>query len=448
MERYSGHRYGKENRFKEEKPPAILRKKKPAILKIFALSAVGIFGLLSTAEAPAGYGDKVGCVSHDLLQKKEPFFCYKIKLPVFSAPQIKEKKLSPFNPVRAKAFAPIQEVFEKARKELLKTAEMPKLEKLINIEQMAKRFETGIPIAFQWAKKKGVIKKAAFVSKKTGAPIEEILTIAYLESTLGKYKQTDFKKEEETSSGKGIVQIVDGTFLDMVRLYGKRAAKDLAVFEPAMAKKLKHLICYVSRDKESGKTRLDEKRFKKDHKRTKKMLKTTLLDLRKGERGQTISLLLSFYDLEMSLPRLKKKIEETASPFARSLIKTLGTSFLKELIHNLGPSGAKKFLAYSNVKNKAVVLVGKKAANGNCWNGKSVAYVIAESALSFCVASNGFKKQLDVPDVPSTKKNVVAKKRVAKEMAKKEQKVSVSRIRILPRRNIPSLTPELKTKSL
>ncbi len=441
MKTYSRKSNGKKNRYKKEKTP----KKLPKILTVFALAAVGVFGVFGQAETPAGYGDSTARASSvdDSPKNKSLILTYKIKGPVLSP---KASVARAAKPVRAQYYSPIQVVFENARKELLKTPHLPKLEKLVNIEKIAKRFETGIPIAFQWAKKKGVIKKAAFASRKTGTPIEEILTIAYLESTLGKHRQTDFKKEEETSSGEGIVQIVDGTFLDMARLYGKQAAKDLAAFEPAMAKKLKHLICYVSRDVGSGKTKLDEKRFKKDHKKTKKTLKTTLLDLRKGEKGQTLSLLLSFYDLERQHPRLKKKIEQTASPFALSLIKTLGPSFLKELIHNLGPYGAKKFLVYSNVKNNAAALVGKKAAKENRWNGKSVAYVIAESALSFYAASKGFRKQLDAPDVPLQKKTVVAKKkkfkkRVAKKVAKKAQKTRVSRIKIFPTLNVPSLTP-------
>lgn len=326
-----------------------------------------------------------------------------------------------------------------------------------NREKIKAYYEEEADVGLMEAQKNGFLSLALAVEEAQGDeeyPVyaSNVLTVGYLESTLGK-----FKGKANGTTGEGAVQYTEAPFLeDFGRFLAprveikvsekasaetknriqaiaaqekrklKRFRRMLEEIDPSIVDEAYELASFVRFDVQTSKVFLDENAYQAAQSRKwfggdkKGSLRDSILNLRKGDKGQSFSTWLAFSSLKRKVPYLIKKMV-SASIFGETA-KVFGDSFLLDMVHNWGFDGTLAlFDADPNKDAGKVIDPATLGRNGFKDPHVSVGYVIVKIAQKCYYLDQRFKLTARNPKLAEAaqKERIEYRKALAREEAKK-----------------------------
>jgi hypothetical protein len=235
-----------------------------------------------------------------------------------------------------------------------------------------------------YARENGLFKKAECVAQTTDKSKEDFLVLSCFESSMGKHRYM------QKTGASGVVQAKPETFFYWLARYGERGAASLHVWDPETADKLRKLLSYVSYVPKTGKTVLDQVKYKKDHPKEKTPLDEKLAACVESD---VLSLALSWHSVKDDYEKLLQDIEKQDAFLPKALIAAYDSSFLYRLIHNFGCSNTRKIVFSLNPAEKMDDIIGHDKAVRNRVSGVSVTVVMKTYAISWRAAKEELARQ-------------------------------------------------------
>lgn len=297
--------------------------------------------------------------------------------------------------------------------------------------------------SFRLAVHSGFWKKLDRISKLIGAPLDRSAMLTELESSMGRNAQ------QNKSTAKGVGQIVEGTFLDMIGRFGKqflalvdsgklplKSKEDLEAV--ATLRRVGPFIKFVA-----GKTQLDDKGYlalcKHEVEKKQKLLMAKHATANKGKKGkqkgqsfkllelppppplrdlalslrknETISLYFTFVDQSRNKQELLEYINNLDNDDPRLfLISKYGDGFLDYSTHLWGP-GLTKDMLIANPDKPMLKLTTEKALGDNGFRKPektTVMDVLYPLARKCSYLQEGFNVCMTAPPKPAQAPNNVA----------------------------------------
>lgn len=271
--------------------------------------------------------------------------------------------------------------------------EKSKRKNLDNLEAQTAYYQREAAVAFEMAKKNGLLSLVEDVASYMNKDPAKMLALLYFESSMG--EQQTFKDKRKATSAMGVAQITEDTFFQHCGRYKKDLMDFLNSSAPKEAGRIGFLLGYLDYNTQNGKASLRGADFAIDMKTKPDDLRKKILDLRKGKLGDKISLFLSAHDIEVKRAYIKRMLATRgASKATLAAIDECGSEFIDRMSHNFGPDGAIDLLTAKETLQAEKVIGGEKAFK-NEWYGVKVNSMIQYIAQAWSVMSAEMKWRRD-----------------------------------------------------